>query len=345
MKFYIPYYPESLTPDEETQVVTRQHNAYAAYLDTIRERLPASLRYIAEKIHFGDHLLQELTVDLPAATVSLRIMGQTVTHLSEEKTLQLRFGGVARCAVTNAVSPRLFGSKSLEGEMHEVELIEPDMFEFRLRFHGGAEIALRFREFDFEIIPDEYGSIGLSPEVAEEVANVATAIGQGKLETDVVRNLFAKCSDGNGNVQYQLGRMALDGGYYPLAVEQFTRASEKTAHYNLATLFYLAKARFHMQDYTGAFPLIDELLRESPRHPGALLYRVYLLGATEQWEQLAAFCTGDVLTVSGEVRLWQALALANTNQLDEARSIYQSISKRIRNRNAALNKRVLSIVG
>ncbi len=344
MKFYLPYETDPPGIDTTWEQARRQGNAYAAYLNTVRERLPAPLRYITEKINFGDYLLEELDVDLPVATVSLRIMGETITYLSEEKTFLLRFSGVTRCAVTNAGPPGSFLAHSLEGANHEVEVIEPDMFEFRLLFHGGAEIAVRFREFAYEVIPDSNGSTGISPELAEQVADIVTEARTGKLDENVLRELMTRCAVGGSQVHYNLGRLAMDGGYYSLAVEQFTLAAEAVPDHT-PTRFLLAKTKFLAHDYPGALHLIEEILREIPNHPGALLYRVRLFGVMERWDELSAFCTDDVLTVSGEVRLWQALALANTNRMDEARSVYQSISKPIRNKNPALNKRVLSLVG
>jgi tetratricopeptide (TPR) repeat protein len=173
----------------------------------------------------------------------------------------------------------LFTAKSLEGANHEVEVIESGLFEFRLLFHGGAEITIRFQECSWEVLPDEYGNVGLSPEVAEEIAGIAGMAGTGKLDASMLRDLMAKCAGGNAYIHYRLGKLALDGGYYPLAVEQFTLALKKTSNHQLTTQFLLAKAMYLAGDYAGASPLIDEILRENPKHPGALRYRTLVEGS------------------------------------------------------------------
>ncbi len=272
MKFFVPDGAEPDDLEAATQTAIRQGSAYAAYLAEVRERLPEALRYIAEWINFGDSLLEELDVDLEAAAVTLRIGGETITFLSEEKTFRLRFGGVTRCVVTNAGECGGSRANSLEAEIHEVELIAPDLFEFRLLFHGRAEIAVRFREFGWEVVPDEHGNVGLSLEVAEEIAGVATDVAKGKLDARVLRDLLAKCAGGNAYVHYRLGKMALDGRYYALTAEQF-RLSLASAPDHSPTRFQLARTLYLAGDYAGASPHLDAVLRENPTHPGALRYR------------------------------------------------------------------------
>ncbi|MBC8138684.1 MAG: hypothetical protein H8F28_22620 [Fibrella sp.] len=142
---------------------------------------------------------------------------------------------------------------------------------------------------------------------------------------------------------YRTGNVALDTGDYPLAVGEFTLALEGAPDHT-PTRFALAKAKCMVQDYAGALSLINQILTEVPKHPGALLYYVRILGVTEQWNLLAHICTDAVLSVSGEVRFWLALALAETDRLEQARSVYESIRKSMRNRNAALDKRVSSVL-
>lgn len=333
--------------DATFEIVRDQKIAYAAYFNSIRERLPLPLRYISEKINFGDYQLEELDADLAASIVSLRIMGETITYLSQEKTFHLRFSGVSRFVVTNPLQqdPTSFPASVLEVEIHEVEVIESDSFELRFLFHGRTEIAIRFKEFAYEVVPgndaDKISAISVG--VTEQVDSILGDARSGKLDAQSLEELMAQCAVGNSHVHYRLGVLASEGGYYSLAVEQFTLAAKGVPDHT-PTRFALAKAKFAIQEYADALSLIQNILTEIPNHPGALLYYVRILAATEQWEFLTCICTQDVLAVSGEVRLWYALALAELGQGDEARAVYESISKSIRNRNAALNKRVLSML-
>jgi hypothetical protein len=73
MKFYVYEETDPNDPDAAWQSAARQGNAYSAYLASVRERLPEPLWYIAERINFGDYLLEELDIDLESSTVTLRI--------------------------------------------------------------------------------------------------------------------------------------------------------------------------------------------------------------------------------------------------------------------------------
>jgi tetratricopeptide (TPR) repeat protein len=111
------------------------------------------------------------------------------------------------------------------------------------------------------------------------------------------------------------------------------------------SLFDQAKAKSEAQEYDQALNLLQTLLAEKPKHPGALLHYVRILGTTRQWDVLAQFCTDEVLAVSGEVRLWHVLALAGSDRRPEALARYEAISRPIRNRNAVLDKRAAFVLG
>lgn len=347
MKYFLPYDAQTISSNEETQIVIQQSNAYAAYLDTVRERLPASLRYITEHINFGDYQIQEANVDLPSATVLVKIMGETITFRAVEQEFLLRFVGVSNFTVTNPVrqDPAPFLAMALEVEIHEVEVIEPDSFEFRFLFHGRTEIAIRFKEFDYEIISvvsnDPNGGVGVK--VADRIVEAEREARAGKLGVPTLREIATKSAEGDDITHYRLGRLAMSIGDYQLAVDQFTVAVDITPDHT-SNRFALAKAKFAIQEYHDAFLLIQGVLTENPKHTGVLLYYVRILAAMEQWDVLATTCTEYVLSISGEVRLLYALALAETDRVEEAIAIYEPISKPIRNRNAALNKRVLSML-
>ncbi|MBC7805262.1 MAG: hypothetical protein H7145_03840 [Akkermansiaceae bacterium] len=344
MKYYLPYDAQALGLDAITEIAIRQGNAYAAYLDTIREKLPPALRDITH-INFGDYQPEKIAVDLPASTVTIHIMGETITFRRVEQVFLLRFSGVTRFDVSTALrqNPSPFLAYSLEVEVHEVELIEPGFFEFRFAFHGRTEMAIRFKEFTYEIIDagdvDQYGRSGEA--VADPVVEAERLARTTKWDPRILTEIASQVAGGDAFTHYRLGKLALETGDYPLAVGQLTLAMECDPDHR-STRFALAEGKYEVHEYTDALSLIDTIRAQSPNHTGALLYHVRILGATGQWDALTRFCTESVMSVSGEVPLWLALALANTNRTKEAEVLYESISKLIRNKNAALNKRVHS---
>lgn len=326
------------------ETATEQKHAYALYLDSIREKLPPSLLYIIEKVYFADHQVQQIGVDTSASSVRITVTGETSMHRMDQ-TYILCFSGVSYFNISNPLQGDTAQVRTfLEVTQHEIEAVEPDSFEYRLAFVGKTELAIRFNKFHYEIISrDGDGkNEGVSLEIEELLVQVENAARVGSVpKPHVLRELAQKSSTGNSYTHYRLGEMAMTAGDYDLAAEQLILAVEMAPDHT-PTRFALAKAKYLLHEYQHALYLIENILAENPSHPGALLYYVRISAATEQWDVLEQFCTKEVLSVSGEVRLWQVLSLVKTGQASKAETIYQSISKSIQNKNAQLNKRILS---
>lgn len=149
--------------------------------------------------------------------------------------------------------------------------------------------------------------------------------------------------------RYYEAALALDGAHaraawhaaqLGLRTHRYAYAAEKAVlavhfapdhqpSYHLASV-----ACFHAGEIERALEFAEATLARNPLHPAAPLQKLRSLAALGRWEEIEGFyrTLGPDLLAAGEVRLWQALALAHLGDGPAACALYTTVPSRIRSR-------------
>lgn len=125
---------------------------YENYLDGVRSLLPSGLVSLTTRksgVSLNDSTIQSIETSIQEQTVVFCLNGrwikETVVGL---RTFRLQYKGVTR--VTSSVAPDLhglFGGGYGNHGFDEVEVLKEGLFEHRMLFSSGIEIAVQFSDF------------------------------------------------------------------------------------------------------------------------------------------------------------------------------------------------------
>ena len=130
--------------------------SYARYIDSIRSRLTPDLRSLHDEVSLHDSKIRRFTVDVPSQTVSITLHGFTDPWSPAGQTgrrFDLRYEGVTTVESTN---DRMWVSEAFDKSdlgYCEIELLPDGLWEHRMLFASGIEIAIRFRDLRLQYEP------------------------------------------------------------------------------------------------------------------------------------------------------------------------------------------------
>lgn len=125
---------------------------YQVYLKDVIDRLPADFVLMSKTICIHDATLPELTVDIPNRRLTMKLDAGDFT-MTEGRMIKLHYLEVTDFSSTSDANKGLPGPHGF-GELgnDEIELLEDGLYEHRLLFSSGIELAVRFRNFRLEVL-------------------------------------------------------------------------------------------------------------------------------------------------------------------------------------------------
>ncbi len=136
--------------------------AYKQYIQSIRAELPSDLQLLTGAggdISLNDGTIRKYFVSLPQACVDVEMDCdyEDPNGAFGERMVSLHYKAVE--AFSSSVDPDsgrpLFGAYGDHG-FDEIELVENGLYEHRMLFDGGIEIAIRFRDFSLSYVDIPY---------------------------------------------------------------------------------------------------------------------------------------------------------------------------------------------
>jgi hypothetical protein len=129
---------------------------YERYIDSIRSRLTPGLRSLHDEISLHDSKVRRFTVDFSSQTVAITLHGFTDPWSPEGQTgrrFDLRYEGVTTVESTNLGEwvSEAFDNSDLG--YCEIELLSDGLWEHRMLFASGVELAIRFRDLRLQYEP------------------------------------------------------------------------------------------------------------------------------------------------------------------------------------------------
>ena len=127
-------------------------DAYAAYLESIRESLPLQFRRMLDTICIHDAALRKMVVDLDPRRVCIELDAGDVT-MREPCRVRLCYEEVERIVSVADPAQGLggpFGYGDLGND--EIEVLPDGRYEHRMLFSTGIELQIQFRDFRLEML-------------------------------------------------------------------------------------------------------------------------------------------------------------------------------------------------
>lgn len=129
---------------------------YERYVDSIRSRLPPGLRSLHDEISLHDSKIRRFAVDLPGQTVDITLHGFADPWSPEGQAgrrFDLRYEGVTTLESTNEGEwvSEAFDNSDLG--YCEIEILPDGLWEHRMLFASGIELAIRFRDLRLHYEP------------------------------------------------------------------------------------------------------------------------------------------------------------------------------------------------
>jgi hypothetical protein len=131
----------------DPESVNRPVREYKAYIESIRDRLPADLQNLLAQFSLHDGRLRSLTLDVAGRTAVVRFDAGDIT-MREGRDVSLHYGDVSVVESTSDPKRGLPGPHGY-GDVgnDEIELFEDGGLEHRFLFSTGIQMRIRFRTF------------------------------------------------------------------------------------------------------------------------------------------------------------------------------------------------------
>ncbi len=132
--------------DDETVVP-----AYLAYIDSIKDKMPISLRKFIFEHGLHDAVLNEMKFNEDNNMLLLSFNGWDSKFINKKKYL-IKFGCIQNFLFLSDPENLLFDSSGL-GDLGycECEYLLDGLYGYRMLFSSGVELRVEFSEFEFEI--------------------------------------------------------------------------------------------------------------------------------------------------------------------------------------------------
>lgn len=131
---------------------------YERYVDSIRSHLTPTLRSLHADVSLHDSRIRRLSVDIAHRTVSITLDGFADPWSPDSQTgrrFDLRYEGVTTIESTNGGEWASEAFDNSDLGYCEIELLPDGLWEHRMLFSSGIELAIRFRDLslNYEALP------------------------------------------------------------------------------------------------------------------------------------------------------------------------------------------------
>jgi hypothetical protein len=127
---------------------------YRAYLESIRSRLPARFQHFLDLASLCDGEVLEISIEPSSAVASLRCTAlDNASNGRNGHYLRLNYHGVQNFQSIGPEEESFGGDGYGDIGNDEIELLAEGVFQHRLLFSTGIEIAVTFRDFTFDELP------------------------------------------------------------------------------------------------------------------------------------------------------------------------------------------------
>lgn len=131
--------------------------AYRAYIETIQTQLPSDLQLLlrdAGTVYLNDGEVESISVSIEKASVDIVLNGKWIVETTVgDRIFHLAYTGVV--SFVSTIDPAAGGIHGSGYGFHgidEMEVIETGIYEHRMLFTSGIELAVRFRGFSLTYV-------------------------------------------------------------------------------------------------------------------------------------------------------------------------------------------------
>jgi hypothetical protein len=156
MKFYTlaDWKREQECSLQEFDEIISRHKEYRAYLESIRSRLPARFQHFVDLASLHDGEVLEISIEPSSAVASLWCRAlDNESNGRDGHYLRLDYHGLQNFQSICPEEQSFGGDGYGDIGNDEIELLAEGVYQHRLLFSTGIEIAITFNDFTFDVLP------------------------------------------------------------------------------------------------------------------------------------------------------------------------------------------------